>query len=124
MPTPDIDVFHKGEGIQMTFTLRERPIPPAKIGLPLSDAGNQSISLVISDQTTGAVVVEFTDGVHIVLNSDPDGIWDVKLAVSDLVLVDAETAYTYDIWSKLPAAEPIHQRSATFMLLPATPVTP
>lgn len=125
MSNADIKVFHKGEGIQMTFTLRDRPIPPAVIGAPLTDFGNQEIDFVISDQSSNLAVAEFsTTGANITVNDGPNGVWDVNLTVVGLAAVDAEKEYTYDIWSTRLTDEPIHQRNGTFMLLPATPPTP
>ena len=118
-----ISMFKQGEGIQMTFTLRNRAVAPETVGTPLVDAANQAISFVISDRETELAVVEFLSPIDIVLADAVAGIWDVDLKVADLAAIVADKEYDFDIWSKLGVADRIHQRNGVFVLPQATPPT-
>lgn len=118
-----ISMFKHGEGIQMTFTLRNRAVGSEIVGTPLVDAASQVISFVISDRETELAIAEFNAPPDIVLADAVAAIWDVDLKVADLTAIEADKEYDFDIWSKLAGADLIHQRNGVFVLPQATPPT-
>ena len=117
----NITDFHYGEDVQLTLVLKDRPIPPALVGEPLTDAATQAISFVISDALTGVTLYEATTAVEIVLADAATAKFDADFNRTNLMAVlSAETDYHYDVWSTSASDVRLHQKSGVIRLGPST----
>jgi len=108
----DITDFHKGEFVQFTLLAKDRD------DTVITTPASQTVTMTIGTTADGSLSWEFSTATgHITLTDESTGEFTISLTPSDLISVQENSTYYYNIWTELSPSQPLLQAKGKFRLL-------